>query len=326
VDEGRRDNQTGVDIPVIDAHHHLFDRPGRRYLLDEFLTDSAGHQISDTVYVETQAFARIGGPLVLRPLGEVEFANGIGAIGANERYGRCHVAAAIVGYADLTDERVDELLDRSLESAPERFRGIRQLTIEHHNDAPFVHMTHPPRAGLLRSAEFARGFRHLAPRGLSFDAAVFHPQLPDLAAIADANPDTTIVLNHLGIAMAMDCDDAGRDAVFLEWRKNLRDLARRPNVMCKITGLALPYWGFKFEMRSEAPTAAELIKAWRPYVETAIEAFTPDRCLIGSNFPNDGTVCDYTTLWSVYKAIIRDYSKDEQWSLLHDAAARIYRI
>src|ERR1700761_4206111 len=100
--EGRDEEIIDPDIPIIDAHHHLFDRPGQRYLLDEYLDDArAGHNIVATVYAEIQAFARPDGAEVLRPLGEVEFANGVGAMCASGIYGDCRVAAAIVGHADL---------------------------------------------------------------------------------------------------------------------------------------------------------------------------------------------------------------------------------
>jgi L-fuconolactonase len=80
---GRDEPILEPDLPIIDAHHHLFDRPGLRYMIDDYLTDTrAGHRIVASVYVETLAFARTDGPSVLRPLGEIEFANGIGATAA----------------------------------------------------------------------------------------------------------------------------------------------------------------------------------------------------------------------------------------------------
>jgi L-fuconolactonase len=125
--------------------------------------------------------ARPDGPEWLRPIGEIEFANGVAAMSASGRYGPCHVAAAIVGYADLSvGDRVAQTLDRALSVAPERFRGIRQIALSHPNEAAFRYLTHRPHPDLLKSPGFPRGFRQLAPRGLSFDALVFHHQLPEL--------------------------------------------------------------------------------------------------------------------------------------------------
>jgi predicted TIM-barrel fold metal-dependent hydrolase len=315
-------------VAIIDAHHHLYDRPGRRYLLDDYLSDiGSGHDVVASVYVETLAFARPDGPEDLRPLGEIEFANGVAAMSASGSYGPARVAAAIVGYADLrAGDAVAALLDRALETAPDRFRGVRQITIEHPTEAPFRHMTHRPPAGALRSPGFREAFAHLGRRGLTFDAAVFHHQLPEIALLAAAYPDTTIILNHLGLAMGMGADATGLERVFGEWAEALRALARLPNVVCKIGGLGLPFWGFGFETRAARPGYLELAAAWRPYVETAIEAFGPQRCMMESNYPPDSVSCGFVSLWNALKHIVRHCSETEKASLFHGTAAQVYRI
>ena len=316
------------DLAIIDAHHHLFDRPGQRYLLDDYLADiGAGHRIVASVYVETQAFIRADGPELLRSLGEIEFANGVAAMSASGIYGDCRVCAAIVGYADLRlGDEVAELLDRALAIAPDRLRGMRQVTIEDPTGKSYRYMMQPPPSGILSSAGFRPAFRHLAARGLTFDAAVFDHQLPDIGDLADAFPDTTIVLNHMGAAMALDLDAEGRAEVFSRWRAGLRDVSRRQNVICKIGGLGMPLWGFGFESRSDAVGYPELASAWRPYVETALEAFGPRRCMMESNFPPDRRSCGFTALWNALKHIVRDCSASEKAALFRNTAAGVYRI
>lgn len=325
---GRDEPILEPDMPIIDSAHHLFDRPSLRYMFDDYLADvGAGHRIVASVYVETLAFARPDGPELLRPLGEIEFANGVGAMSASGVYGDCRVCAAIVGFADLRfGDQVAELLDRALELAPERFRGVRQITIEDPSDAPFRYVTNPPPTGVLQNPAFRAGFRQLAKRGLTFDAAVFHHQLSDIASLADAFPDTTIVLNHLGQAMGMDMDQQGRTEVFHKWRDALRDLARRPNVLCKIGGLGLPFWGFGFEKRSDTVGYLELAAAWQPYVETTVELFGADRCMMESNFPPDGRSCGFVPLWNALKHTVRGASADEKTAMFYGVAARVYRI
>jgi hypothetical protein len=106
IQAGRDETILEPDLPIIDAHHHLFDRPGLRYMIDDYLTDTrAGHRVIASVYVETSAFARTDGAEVLRPLGEIEFANGIGAMCDSGRYG-CRVCSAIVGHARLLSKMV----------------------------------------------------------------------------------------------------------------------------------------------------------------------------------------------------------------------------
>ena len=326
--DGRDESVLDPDLPIIDAHHHLFDRPALRYLIDDYVADAgAGHYIAASVYVETQAFERIDGPEILRPLGEVEFANGVAAMSASGRYGPSRLCAAIVGYADLRNgDAIAQLLDRALEAAPERFRGVRQVTLEHSSDEPFRFMTHPPPPGIMKSPGFRPALQQLAPRGLSFDAAVFHQQLPELAALADAFPDTTIVLNHMGMAMSLGMDADARNEVFRNWSAALRELARRPNVTCKVGGLGMPIWGFGFESRSDPIGYAELATAWQPYVETAIDAFGVERCMMESNFPPDGRSCGFVPLWNALKHIVRSYSSAERAALFHDTAARVYRM
>lgn len=328
--EGRDEPILEPDLPILDAHHHLYDLPGRRYLLDDYLDDArAGHRIMGSVYVETQAFARATGDLPMRGIGEVEFANGVGAMADSGRYGLCRICAAIVGYVDMRGGRaVAEFLDRALSSAPDRLRGIRQITIEHPSVEPYRYIIHPPEPGILQSDAFHTGFRELAVRGLSFDAAVFHHQLPLIARLADEFPNTLIILNHLGMACSMEQDavKVKRQDVFLSWREKLLDVARRGNVLCKIGGLGLPFWGFGFEKQAGPVGYRELADAWQPYVETAIAIFGTGRCMMESNYPTDSRSCGFVPLWNALKFIVRAYSPAEKTALFCGTAARVYRI
>lgn len=326
--EGRDEPIIEPDLPIIDTHHHFFVRPGVRYLFDDYLADvSAGHAIRASVYVETRYMARADGPEVMRPLGEVEFANGMAAMAASGVFGPARIAAAIVGHADLTrGGAVEVLLDRYLQSAPDRIRGVRQIAMSHPDPAVFAHLASPPPAGILERASFREGFRALAPRGLAFDAAVLHPQLPELAALADAFPDTVIVLNHIGLAVQLDPGETARAAVFEDWRGKLADLARRPNVTCKIGGLGSTYWGFGFDQGAGTVGSKGLAEAWKPYVETGIELFGADRCMMESNYPPDGRSCGFVPLWNALKRITAGCSADQKSALYSRTAARVYRI
>lgn len=326
--EGRDEAIVDPDLRIIDAHFHLFKRPDLTYLLDDYLADAkAGHNIVSSVYIETQAFSRPYGPAHLRPLGEVEFANGVAAMSASGAYGRSQIAAAIVGFADMRHgDKVAELLDASLQIAPERFRGVRQITLDYVNDVPYRKMMFEPTRDILSHPQFRQAFRHLAPRGLSYDAAVFSNQLPDLIDLATAFPETTIILNHMGLAMGMDMSADERKEVFETWRSSLKALACRPNVLCKVGGLGMPIWGLGFEDRTDRLYSDELKKAWAPYVETAIEAFGPDRCMMESNFPADGRSCGFVPLWNALKGIVAGYSADQKSMLFHDTACRAYKL
>jgi predicted TIM-barrel fold metal-dependent hydrolase len=326
--EGRSEPAIEPELPIIDPHVHLYQNANVRYLIDDYVADAkAGHNIRASVHIEIQAFARKDGPEELRPLGEIEYANGVGAMGASGVYGDCRVAAGIVGHADLRrGDGVAAYLDRALTMAPERFKGIRQVAIDHPSEAIYRFITHRPPKGLLDDTAFHDGFRHLAPRGLSFDAAVFHNQIAQVAKLADAFPGTAIILNHVGTPMALDMDAAGRADVFAEWLTSIRELAKRPNVTCKISGFGLPFLGFDFIGRKETVFSAELASVWRPYVEETILAFGADRCMMASNFPQDGRACGFVPLWNAFKRITKDLSASEKRAVYFDTAARVYRL
>lgn len=130
----------------------------------------------------------------------------------------------------------------------------------------------------------------------------------------------------MGLALVEDTGACARDDAFQEWRTNLIELARRPNVYCKIGRLGTSYWGFGFEDRIDLIGYLELADVWRPYVEVAIAAFGADRCMMASNYPNDGRSCGFVPLWNALKHIFRDYSNDEKAGLFHKTAIAVYRI
>lgn len=326
--EGRGEPVIEPSLPIIDAHVHLYQNANVRYLIDDYLADAnAGHRIRASVHIEIQAFARRDGPEEFRPLGEIEYANGVGAMGASGVYGDCRVAAGIVGHVDLRrGDVVGTYLDKAMTIAPERFKGVRQVAIDHPSEAIYRFITHRPPKGLLDDPRFREGLAHVSRRGLSFDAAVFHNQIPQVAELAGAFPEMTFILNHVGTPVALDMDASGRAEVFREWRAAIRELARRPNVVCKISGFGLPFLGFDFIGRKETVFSAELAAVWKPYVEETIGAFGASRCLLASNFPQDGRACGFVPLWNAFKRLTAGASADEKHALYFGTAARVYRL
>ena len=120
------------EIPICDPHHHFWDFrteriPYQRYLLHELIADiDSGHNVRSTVFVEARAMYRADGPEEMRPVGEVEFVQGLAAASASGLYGTSRAAAAIVGHANLNlGERVEPVLEALQAASPNRFRGIR---------------------------------------------------------------------------------------------------------------------------------------------------------------------------------------------------------
>lgn len=179
-------------MPIIDAHHHLWDRPAGRYLFDEYRGEigAAGHNVIATVFVQCRAMYRAAGPEHFRCIGETEFVNGTAAMSASGMYGVPQLCAAIVGYADLRrGDDARDVLDAQIAAGGERFRGIRQISAW--DDDPMAYLpSYAPAAGLLNDKGFRKGFSHLASLGLGFDAWLVEPQIEDLIALARAFPDT----------------------------------------------------------------------------------------------------------------------------------------
>jgi predicted TIM-barrel fold metal-dependent hydrolase len=336
------------DLPIVDPHHHLWDRPGARgadlppprhpfealtrlsprYLLDELLADlRRGHNVRATVFVQCGAMYRADGPAHLRPVGETEFVNGVAAMTASGLYGDVRACAGIVGHVELTQDEalVAEALERHLQVAPDRFRGIRH-SASWDADPAVLGPLNRGAAGLYGSDAFRRGFARLGPLGLSFDAWLLEPQIPELTELARAFPETPIILDHVGTPLGIGAYAGRREERFGPWRQAIADLAGCPNVVVKVGGLAMPFAGFGSFMAQPPANSETLAAEWRPYVEAVIEAFGPDRCMFESNFPVDLGSCTYNVLWNAFKRLAGDFSADEKTALFSRTASRIYRL
>ncbi len=323
----RREPVLDPDLPIIDPHHHLWDRPGWRYLLDELLADTgSGHNIVATVFVQARAMYRGTGPVELRPVGETEFANGIAATSASGIYGKTRVCAGIVGHADLAlGGRVEPILEAHIRAGGGRLRGIRHITTWD-ADASVRNPAYSPPRGLLADVSFREGFAVLARLGLSFDAWLFHPQIDELADLARAFPDAMIVLNHVGGPIGIGAYSSKHKEVFPHWAKSIRGLAACPNVFVKVGGLGMRLGGFAFHEQAEPPSSETLAATWRPYVETCIEAFGPSRSMFESNFPVDKGSYSYPIFWNACKLLTKGASSEEKADLFARTAMRFYRL
>jgi L-fuconolactonase len=316
------------ELPIVDPHHHLVDRENTgRYLLYDLLADtSSGHNITATVYLEWLSMYRAAGPIELRPVGEVEFANGVGAMAASGNYGKTKVCAGVVGYADLMlGARVEPVLEAMIAAGGSRFRGIRFITASHPDDAARGSSVNRP-AGLLMEPRLREGFARLHPLGLSFDAWMYHTQLGELVDLARAFPETPIVLDHVGGPIGLGPYAGKRDEVFAEWKRSIAELAGCPNVHVKLGGLGMRLFGFDLHEGELPPSSEELARAWRPYVETCIAAFGASRCMFESNFPVDKGSGSYHVFWNAFKRIAGGGSAAEKTALFAGTASRFYRL
>ena len=312
---------------IVDPHHHLWDRGGLRYMIEEITDDIAsGHNVIATVYVEARSMYRASGAEAFRPVGEVEFVNGVAAMAASGGYGMALVCAGIVGHVNLLlGDGAKAVLEAEIAAGGGRFRGIRHSSAwDADKDVAGMYATRPKQ--LLLDSTFRKGFACLAPLGLSFDAWLFHPQLGDFVDLARAFPDTRICLDHCGGVIGIGSYANRRDEIFSTWKASIREAAKCPNVVVKLGGLAMRLLGYDFHERERPPTSEQLAATWRPYIETCIEAFGAARCMFESNFPPDKGQCSYQVIFNAFKRIAAQYSETEKTALFSGTATDFYRL
>jgi L-fuconolactonase len=336
------------DLPIVDAHHHLWFRSKTllaslarsrnlssralmptlrrhaRYLFEEYLADvQTGHNVRASVFVDSHLMYRTSGPEAFRSVGEVEFVNGVAAASASGNFGALRACAGIVGGADLTmGSAVREVLEAHIHAGDGRYRGVRSPA-SYDPDATILGGAGHPH--ILLDSQFREGFRCLQQLGLSFDAFILEPQLPDLIDLASAFPDTRVVLNHLGTPMGIGQYAGQRQQRFPIWRDNMRALANCPNVSVKLGGIGMHFAGFGYTY-SKGVSSQRLADDWKPYIESCIETFGVSRCMFESDYPVDSATCGYPVLWNAFKRITAGASKDEKSALYSGTAAQVYRI
>jgi predicted TIM-barrel fold metal-dependent hydrolase len=291
---------------IIDAHHHIwrFDKtpwlngppvprifgayePLRRdYTIEEYLADARPSGVTQSVYVQVN----------VAPGEEVEEVAWVQSVA--ERSGFPH---AITAFADLLAADVGDVLDREL--AAGNVRAIRQQL--HWHEKPLYRFAARP--DVMNDPAWQRGLKEVARRGLLFELQIFTSQMADATRLARSFPDLTFILMHAG--MLEDRSPEGWGA----WRAGMRALAACPNVVTKLSGLGT------FDRACS-------VERWRPVVAATIDLFGPSRCLFGSNFPIEKLWTTYGALVAAMQACLADYTAAERQAILHDTAARLYRL
>src|SRR6201998_4262233 len=176
-------------LPIVDPHHHLWDHPGSRYLLDELLADvGSGHNIVATVFIQCGSGYRTSGPEEMRPIGESEFVRAI-AEESDRRGGKTKICTGIVSFPDLPLPNVGAGPRGAVRAAGGRFRGIRQIAA--HDPAIIGASSYVPPPGLMDDPNFRRGLKRLPAHNLTFKAWIYHPQIKTLTEVARESPHVT---------------------------------------------------------------------------------------------------------------------------------------
>lgn len=320
----------------VDTHCHLWmsrdlpdpsaARPWLRtsqYLVDEFLRDTTDLSLSEFVYVECGSGYLSEGPEHLRPVGETAFAREL-AQTLNGQGGKPKLSAA-TAFADLASPELSAILDAHLKAGKGLVRAIRHSGAR--LDDPSARLlAGAARPGLYEDAAFRRGIACLGERGLAFEAFQFHFQLEDIARLVSEASDTTIIINHLGAPIGYGRGERPDAAIFAEWSKGIEALARYPNVIMKLGGIASPVTEYDASLREKPPSSEEFVAERGNYFRHAINVFGAERCMFESNFPVDSVSLSYTTLWNAYKIMASDYPAEERAALLAGTARQVYGL
>ena len=311
-------------LPIIDPHHHLWVRSGYTYLMPELAADlESGHNIIATVFAECHSMYRKEGPKAERSLGETEFVRGQAAMSASGTFGRAGACDVMFGNVDLTlGSAVEPILEQHIAASGGRFRGVR-ISSGWHADEKVGNVTEQP--NLLIDPRVSEAAAVLSRMGLSLDCWLYHPQLDEVAQLADAHPGLTIILNHVGSPILGGPYRGKSDEVFKDWKAAIIQVSRRQNVFVKLGALPIRMPSFGGD-RSVPPGSEEVAAAWRPWMETCIEAFGPTRSMYESNFPVQKRWCSYQVCWNAFKRISASASASEKADLFAGAAARAYRL
>lgn len=320
------------DLPIIDPHHHFWDFRGRQasidamstkersgqvvYKLPECLEDmNDGHNIVGTVFTQAYSFHHgkgvTGMPDAMRPLGEVEYNQGVAALCDSGTYGTCRVSRGIVSTVDFREANAEKLLKAM--SGYRNFRGVRTQS------------SGPGTGGKIDPEEktFIAGCKLLEKMGLSLDLFQANPKdLPNVKRVAEQVPGLTIVLNHIG-------GNVGPKTDMEQWKKDMSEIAKScPNVFVKVGGGGMTANGFGFEKNDAPPGSEEVAKALLPYYGHCIDAFGAKRCMFESNFPPDKNSFSSKVCWNAFKRIANAKNcspEDKKW-LFHDTAVKAYRL
>lgn len=292
----------------IDAHHHLWDLSAvsypwleaqgvrrffgdptpiqRDYLVDEFRRDAEAVGVSTSIHVQA------GTP---NGLPEARWVQSV-----HDGPGEGRFPAAQIAFCDLVAPDLEARLDAL--AALSSVRGIRQIV----GRSPAEDLV-TGTASLLDDPAFERGLGAVAARGWSFDLQLLPEQMAACARLFDRVPDLPVALCHAG--SPHDRSPEG----LKYWSQQLKQLSANPNITCKLSGLGM------FEPDWSAATIA-------PIVDTVLEQFGADRCMIGSNFPVDSLSAGYADIWRAYEGLLGRLDSPAQSAVFHRTARRFYGL
>jgi L-fuconolactonase len=273
----------------IDAHHHIwrYRDPGQPWMTEEMTGLRRDIGLEDLRRVATPS--GITGTVVIEVERTSEETQWLASLAAND-----DLILGVVGWARLTDPSAQAELEQLAELP--KFKGLRH-PIHDEPDPNFV----------LRE-DFNRGIAALHALGLTYDVLIFEDHLLQITTFVDRHPNQIFIVDHIAKPRI-------RDASITAWRSSLLELARRPNVYCKLSGVVT-------EARWDRWTPQMIA----PYIDTVLEAFGPQRLMFGSDWPIVTLASTYSGWIDTIRSVIAPLSTSEQQSILWRSATEAYGL
>jgi L-fuconolactonase len=305
------------ELPICDAHHHLWNLQGQRYLAADFTEDaSVGHNIVQSVVIQSRVNRQEGPGGGMTPVQETQFVmKEVSAIGSS-----IDVGAGFIAFADLTlGNAVAPILESHVATAGNRLRGIRFTKLPVPGESISA-------STVLSQPSFQDGLAQLHNYSLTYELMVIPAMFAELANLANRFPETPIIVDHIGWAGDQRQSEKRREETIREWKTGILKLVPCSNVYVKLGGLGMSIFGFGWNRRATPPGSIELASAMAPYYLYCIEHFGVKRCMFESNFPVDKESYSYTVLWNALKRITSDFSHTERCALFQGTAAQVYGL
>ncbi len=310
-------------MPICDAHHHLWQRPRERYLLNDLLVDlRSGHRISSTVAVECGYGYHKNGPEQIKPIGEVTFLDEIAGRVQSQLFITTRIAGGIVGFAHSTLGRC-------------RRAGARSA----HDGKPEPFPWHPPLDHLGRQRRAAQRSATGNVGGWQIPQRICMAQKIqiDLRRLALSSPAPGAHRFGASVSRCYDHSQShrrapGRRPTLAGAMKSFNcgaegsPRSRCPNIVVKLGGVGSARSGYDWHQRAVPPSSEEIAGILKPYFEYCIEKFGVERCMFESNFPVEKRSNSYVVVWNAFKRISKNFSAAERAASFHDTATRAYRI
>lgn len=274
---------------IIDAHHHLWKYNDRDYvwMSDAMTVLRRNFLIPELEYVMCES--EVKGTVAVQARQTIEETEWLLGLAARHSF-----ILGVVGWVPLGEFDAAPILERFAKHP--RLKAVRHVL---HDEPDDFYM--------LR-ADFNRGISMLHSYGLAYDILIFERHLPQTLEFVDRHPGQVFVVDHIAKPRI-------RDGTLSPWRERMRELAKRENVYCKVSGMV-----------TEADWKTWTSDVLRPYFDVVLSAFGPRRLMFGSDWPVLTLAGEYKAWMNTFRSFISELSSDEQESICRGTAIAAYQL